>query len=96
MKVRGSIVFPNSDVPQPRAMVDKFMAAVMSRAAYEVPLGANGQKESVFTHCFLQAFKAPDTDMVKKVTEDGNTIEVIPNRCLRKYLQREWRPCWRA
>ena len=89
MKVRGTIVFPNADVPRSRAKVDKFMAAATGRAAYEVPLGANGQKESVFTHCFLQAFKKPDREMIQQVTEDGNIIEVVPNRRLGKYLQRE-------
>jgi hypothetical protein len=89
MKVRGSIVFPNADVPRSRAKVDKFMAAAMGRSAYEVPLGAAGQRESVFTHCFLRGFKAPDHDMVQQVKENGETIQVVPNRRLGKYLQRE-------
>ena len=89
MKVRGSIVFPNLEGQRTRAKVDKFMAAATGRPAYEVPLGANGQKESVFTHCFLRAFKAPDRDMIREVIEDGKKIVIVPNRCLGKYLQRE-------
>ena len=89
MRVRGSIVFPNLEGQRTRAKVDKFMAAATGRPAYEVPLGANGQKESVFTHCFLRAFKAPDRDMIREVIEDGKKIVIVPNRCLGKYLQRE-------
>jgi hypothetical protein len=89
MKVRGSVVFPNDEVPRSRAKVDKFMAAATGRPAYEISIAANGQKESAFTHCFLRAFKAPDRDMILKVTDDGEVIEVVPNRRLGKYLQRE-------
>jgi hypothetical protein len=89
MRVRGTLVFPNEDVQRSRAKIDKFMAAATGRPAYEIPLGAAGQMESAFTHCFLRAFKAPDRDMIQKVTEDGETIEVVPNRRLGKYLQRE-------
>lgn len=88
-RVRGSIVFPNSDVARSRAKVDKFMAAAAGRPAYEVPLAANGRKESVFTHCFLRAFKAPDQEMIQSISEGGETIQVVPNRRLGKYLQRE-------
>jgi len=86
MKVRGSLVFPNLEGQRTRAKVDKFMAAATERPAYEAPLGANGKKESVFTHCFLRAFKAPDRDMIREVIEDGKKIVVVPNRCLGKYL----------
>src|SRR5712671_1055123 len=89
MKVRGTVVFPNEDVQRSRAKIDKFTATAMGRAAYEIPLGADGQKGSAFTHCFLRAFRAPDRDMIQKVTEDGEAIEVVPNRRLGKYLQRE-------
>jgi hypothetical protein len=88
-RVRGSIVFPNSDVARSRAKVDKFMAAAAGRPAYEVPLAANARKESVFTHCFLRAFKAPDQEMIQSISEGGETIQVVPNRRLGKYLQRE-------
>jgi uncharacterized caspase-like protein len=88
-RVRGSIVFPNSDVARSRAKVDKFMAAAAGRPAYEVPLVANGRKESVFTHCFLRAFKAPDQEMIQSISDGGETIQVVPNRRLGKYLQRE-------
>jgi hypothetical protein len=91
MKVRGSIVFPNDEVPRSRAKVDKFMAAATGRPAYEIPIAAGGTKESTFTHCFLKAFKYPDLDMISKVTEDGEEIEVVPNRRLEEYLRREVR-----
>ena len=89
MKVRGSIVFPNSDVSRSRAKVDKFIAATTGRPAYEVPLGPDGQIESVFTHCFLRGYRVPDRDMIRQVSEDGKTVQIVPNRRLGKYLQRE-------
>lgn len=89
LRVRGSVVFPNEDIQRQRAKIDKFMAATMGRPAYEIPIGNDGAKESVFTHCFLRAFQAPDPEMIEKITEDGENIEVIPNRRLEKYLQRE-------
>jgi Caspase domain len=89
MKVRGSIVFPNDEVQRSRAKVDKFMAAATGRPAYEIPIAADGTKGSTFTYCFLKAFKYPDLDMISKVTEDGEEIEVVPNRRLEKYLRRE-------
>ena len=89
MKVRGSIVFPNDEVPRDRAKVDKFMAATIGTAALEVPFGAAGEKINAFTHCFLRAFEEPDLDMTRVVDEDGNSIKVVPNRRLGKYIQRE-------
>jgi hypothetical protein len=89
MKVRGSIVFPNEDTQRARAQIDKFMAAAVGTAAYEVPRGDSGKKENVFTRCFLRAFAAPDLDMIREITEDGQVIRVVPNRKLGKYLQRE-------
>lgn len=89
LRVRGVLVFPNEDVKRSRARIDKFMGAAAGRPAYEIALGAGGKKESAFTHCFLRAFQAPDPDMIREVTEDGQTIDVVPNRRLGKYLQRE-------
>jgi hypothetical protein len=34
-------------------------------------------------------FQAPDPDMIREMIEDGRTIDVVPNRRLGKYLQRE-------
>jgi caspase domain-containing protein len=89
LRVRGSIVFPNDDVQRSRAKVDKFMAAAQGTAAYEVKIGTAAKKENVFTHCFLRAFQEPDSDMIQVVAENGQSIKVVPNRRLGKYLQRE-------
>src|SRR5439155_17009027 len=58
-------------------------------SAYEVPIGEARTKASAFTHCFLRAFAAPDSDMILEVNEDGQVIKIVPNRRLGKYLQRE-------
>jgi Caspase domain len=87
LRVRGSIVFPNDDVARSRAKVDKFMAAIVGTPAYEIPMGS-AKKQSVFTHCFLQAFTTPDPELIKQISEDGVKIDVVPNRRLGKFLQR--------
>jgi hypothetical protein len=89
MKVRGSIVFPNQDAPVNRSKIDKFLAATMGMAAYEIPMGRGKQKENAFTRCLLRAFEAPDPDMIKEIVEDDKKIYVVPNRKLGKYLERE-------
>jgi hypothetical protein len=89
LKVRGSVVFPNEDVTRARGTVDKFSAATIGNAAYELAIGASGKKQNVFTHCFIQAFVAPDREMLHEVIEDGEAFTVVPNRKLGKYLQRE-------
>lgn len=88
-RVRGSIVFPNDDTKRVRAKVDKFMAAAIGTAAYEVPIGAGGKKENVFTHCLLRAFEVPDAEMVVRLQEDGRSIDIVPNRKLGPFLRRE-------
>ena len=88
-RVRGSIVFPNDDIKRERAKVDRFMAAAVGTAAYEVSLIAGGSKENVFTHCLLSAFEKPDREMVVRLQEDGQTITIVPNRKLGPYLRRE-------
>jgi Caspase domain len=89
-RVRGSLVFPNrAGVPGKRSKVDRLLAAREGTPAYEVKIGKNGELESVFTHCFLKAFKKPDSNMVASVAEDGLTIYVVPNRRLDKFLLRE-------
>jgi hypothetical protein len=88
-KVRGTIVFPNEAVQRSRAKVDKFMAAAVGASAYELSIGEAKQKVSVFTHCFLRAFRYPDADMIQEVSEDGYKIKVVPNHKLGRYLQRE-------
>jgi hypothetical protein len=87
LRVRGSVIFPNETVQRARAKIDKFMAAAIGTAAYEVKIG--NAKENVFTRCFLNAFTSPDPEMIQDLNVDGEIIKVIPNRRLAKYLQRE-------
>jgi hypothetical protein len=87
MRVRGSIVFPNRDVQGVRAKVDKFMAAATGTAAYELKLTPAGNRESIFTHCFLNAFEHPEPEMIREIDEDGKQVKVVPTRRLERYLQ---------
>ena len=89
-RVRGSVVFPNEPpVRQVSTKIDKLMASLHGAPSYEIRLKDNEPKVSVFTHCLREAFKSPDQDMVRQVTEDGTTFEIVPNRKLENYLRRE-------
>ncbi len=88
VRVRGSVVFPNVDSAGVRSKVDKFLAAAVAQAAYELNLDPGGKKTSIFTHCLLQAFRNPDPDTVDKLTEGGEVKFVVPNRKLGTFLQR--------
>jgi tetratricopeptide (TPR) repeat protein/CheY-like chemotaxis protein len=90
MRVRGGVIFPNLDSNyRSRSQVDKFIWVARGRPSYEIPLSVDGRKMSVFTYCWLRAFQSPDRDMIKEVMVDGQAIQVIPNRRLGRYLQRE-------
>jgi tetratricopeptide (TPR) repeat protein len=90
MRVRGSVVFPNSEINyRYHSSVDKLVGIASERRPYEIHLEGGKQIINVFTRCLLRAFQFPDRDMIKNLTEDGKTIEVIPNRRLGRYLQRE-------
>jgi hypothetical protein len=88
-RMHGSIIFPNSEVSESGTEIDTFMAAAHGQAAFQVPFGVEKAWQGVFTHCFLQAFRSPDKGMIKTVVQDGQTIEVVPNRNLAGYLRRE-------
>lgn len=86
--VGGQSIFP---VPSGSASVhvdvDRFYAALPGRPALELPLeDAVAQHEGIFTSAFLQAFRAPDPDMIVRLSSGA---DVVPNRKLRKYLVRE-------
>jgi hypothetical protein len=85
--VRGSVIFPNEEIQrQYRPKIDRFLAAVETDPAYEIPI--DGKVESVFTYCLRQAYRNPDAGMVRKITEDGTEISIVPNSKLETYLRR--------
>ncbi|MER8565085.1 caspase family protein [Mesorhizobium sp. M0924] len=88
MRIRGSVLIPNTDQPGPRSKVDKYLAAVVTNPAYELKLVGDEQKTSVFTYCLLDAFSEPAADTVVHVTEAGKQFSVIPNRRLAVTLER--------
>lgn len=88
MRIRGSVLIPNTDQPGARSKVDKYLAAVVTNPAYELKLVGDDKKTSVFTYCLLDAFSEPDVDSVEEVTEAGEQISVVPNRRLAITLQR--------
>lgn len=88
MRIRGSVLIPNTDQPGPRSKVDKYLAAIITNPAYELKLVGNEQKTSVFTYCLLDAFSEPDVGTVAQVIEAGKPISVVPNRRLAVTLER--------
>ena len=83
------MIFRNDGIEsQQPTKIDKFLAAREATAAYEIPIDT-AEKESVFTHCIFKAFEKPDPGMIETVTEDGQDIQVVPNRKLEDFLRRE-------
>ncbi|MGC3030135.1 caspase family protein [Burkholderia sp. DN3021] len=85
--LHGSIVFPTGSFSSNvTGDVDVFLATRVDASAYEVPVKESAAAyEGVYTSCFLDAYKHPDSTMV--ATVDGKPV--IPNRRLRNYLARE-------
>ena len=89
-RVRGSLIFPNEPLSRDtRPEIDRYFAALPGDPALEMVVDRSvGQHEGVFTHCFLQAYRQPDAEMVRQLTSNGKVISVIPNRYLKEYLRR--------
>jgi hypothetical protein len=85
--VRGQIVFPNKGTrTNVNPDVDQFLATRIGDPAWEVGVReSKTDTESIYTACFLEAFKTPYASMVEMV--DGKPV--IPNRRLRHYLEQE-------
>jgi hypothetical protein len=90
-RVQGSLIFPNEPIAcNVRPEVDRFFAALPGDSAFEIEVDESvKQHDGVFTHCFLQAYKKPDFEMIRQVVSDGKTLYVVPNRYLKEYLRRE-------
>ncbi|MDR6903863.1 caspase family protein [Rhizobium miluonense] len=86
--VRGGLIFPVVGLPSATCDVDRFMATCAGNRAYELPVAesVNQGYQGIFTGSFMDAFRRPDKDMVKPI-RDGTLV--VPNRALKKYLQRE-------
>jgi hypothetical protein len=90
-RVRGSLMFPNEPLSRDtRPEIDRYFAALPGDPALEMVVDKSvEQHEGVFTHCFLQAYRQPDAEMVRQLTSNGNVVSVIPNRYLKEYLRRK-------
>ena len=91
--VKGSLIFPSNEVVDTfPPEVDQFYAALPGKPAFETVVGESAARhEGIFTHCFLLAYSHPDNNMIHKVKDNSETIYVVPNRKLKKYLYREVR-----
>ncbi|MCK4830064.1 caspase family protein, partial [bacterium] len=91
--VKGSLIFPSNEVVDTfPPEVDQFYAALPGKPAFVTVVGESAARhEGIFTHCFLLAYSHPDNNMIHKVKDNSETIYVVPNRKLKKYLYREVR-----
>lgn len=84
-RVRGVDAFPNYDEISTTSKVDFFKATSEARAAYEGDVGEKTQ--SILTYALMSAYTEPRQDMVRKVMDDGDQVQVVPNRKLEDYLR---------
>lgn len=83
-QIHGSLIFPGG--PPGRVFVDKFYATLVGDVALEINVDESIRNfKGIYTEAFLEAFNRPYAEMIKKI----NGTEVVPNRALRKYLERE-------
>lgn len=85
--MKGDVIFPNRRANQ-TTQVDQFLATIAGAEAYEYQqtmAQSTAAFRAIYTDCFLDAFKNPSPDMVIKVGGD----EVVPNRKLQEYLDKE-------
>lgn len=90
-RVQGGLIFPNDPVSRNvRPEVDRFFASLPGDPAIEMAVGESlKQHKGIFTHCFLQAYTAPEPLMVQRITLNRTAVYVVPNRRLKAYLRRE-------
>jgi hypothetical protein len=86
--VTGSVIFPSKPSSgNIRTKVDIFLATEEGDPSYEIKIkDAADQYHGIYTTSFLDAFKHPMPEMVTEI-EDG--AEVILNKNLEKYLERD-------
>lgn len=85
--VDGGGVFPNFDDVTSASKIDYFKATSEALPAYEGAIA--GEPQSLLTAALMAAYESPDDQMVHKIVEGRETIEVVPNRRLEAYLQRK-------
>ncbi len=83
--IRGGIIFPTSGAVQP-SDVDQFLATLVGDPSFEVAMTDSTKNYAgIYTTTLLSAFDEAPTDIVSKVSG----IDVIPNKRLKRYLERE-------
>jgi len=84
--VRGTLIFPNRRLlpGSPRSEVDRFLATEPGAPSFEVKFAADNYA-GIYTATFLDAFKHPQTEMMRTI--DGKSV--IPNIMLQQFLLKE-------
>jgi Caspase domain len=86
-RLYGTLLFPVSrSAPANLSKVDQFLATHVGDPSWEVPAAeSTSAYEGIYTRTFLDAYRHPDANMVRKI----ESKEVVPNIKLEKYLDRE-------
>lgn len=83
--IKGGVIFPTTGSRKPSA-VDQFMATLVGDPSFEVSVAESSSNyEGIYTSALLSAFAAANPDVTQKI--DG--VDVVPNRRLKRYLERE-------
>lgn len=83
--IRGVDGFPNHAEIDSPSKVDVFRATSEATVAWEGLV--EGTVRSILTAAWRSAYETPWPEMVRTVTENGETIRVVPNRALEEFLQ---------
>lgn len=83
--IKGGVIFPTAGSVR-TSDVDQFMATLVGEPSFEVVLADSARNYAgIYTTTLLSAFAEASQDVVRKV----NGIDVVPNKRLKRFLERE-------
>ncbi len=86
-KITGSPAFPIITSIPGYSDIDYFKATGEATSAWEGVI--DGDDWSVLTKAWMQAYKTPSHDMILQTQVQGSQVDVVPNRRLKSYLEKE-------
>ena len=83
--IKGGVIFPTAGSVRP-SDIDQFMATLVGDPSFEVAVDDSTKNYvGIYTTTLLAAFAEANAEMVR----DVNGVSVVPNKRLKKYLERE-------
>jgi Caspase domain len=88
-RVDGGSIFPNKPLDRnTRPEIDRVFATLPSLVAVEAALADDtARREGIFTREFMNGFLDPPDALIERVSENGQSIEVVTNRKLKERLR---------